>query len=53
MHLNKPNRNPNEIEPVYTKIDENDRTLIFESRFESGNLALASKVSDRYYQLVL
>ena len=53
MQLNKPNRNPYETEPVYCKQDPNDATLIFESRFESGNLAFASKVSDNFYQLVL
>lgn len=31
----------------------NDHTLIFESRFESGNLQLAHKVSDFEYNLIL
>ena len=31
----------------------NDRTLIFESRFESGNLLAAIKLSDTEYDLVL
>ena len=30
-----------------------DRTLIFESRFESGNLLAAIKVSDAEYDLIL
>ena len=30
-----------------------DKTLVFESRFESGNLAMAYKVSDNEYNLVL
>jgi predicted DNA-binding ribbon-helix-helix protein len=30
-----------------------DQTLIFESRFESGNLASALKVSDSDYHLLL
>ena len=30
---------------------ENDRTLVFESRFESGNLALASKVKLFYVKI--
>lgn len=29
--------------PYYTPNDENDKTLVFESRFESGNLAMAFK----------
>ena len=29
------------VKPFYKKIDEKDTTLIFESRFESGNLYLA------------
>jgi hypothetical protein len=32
--------------PQYTPVDEGDRTLVFESRFESGNLAIAEKVSE-------
>lgn len=39
--------------PCYTPADAQDRTLVFESRFESGNLALALKVSDSEYNLVL
>lgn len=30
-----------------------DRTLIFESRFECGNLLAAVKISDQEYDLVL
>jgi hypothetical protein len=30
-----------------------DKTLVFESRFESGNLLTAIKVSDEEYDLVL
>ena len=37
----------------YTPINQNDKTLVFESRFESGNLQLARKVSDNEYDLVL
>jgi cytosolic carboxypeptidase protein 2/3 len=33
--------------------DENDNTLIFESRFESGNLLAAIKVTDNEYDLIL
>ena len=39
--------------PYYTPVDQNDRTLVFESRFESGNLAMAFKSSDTEYNLVL
>jgi len=35
------------------KIDRNDKTLLFESRFESGNLYLAQKVSDHEYNLLM
>lgn len=37
----------------YTPLDETDKTLVFESRFESGNLSLAVKESDNEYNLVL
>ncbi|WP_367175755.1 M14-type cytosolic carboxypeptidase, partial [uncultured Agitococcus sp.] len=30
-----------------------DRTLVFESRFECGNLSLVSKVTDTEYNLLL
>ena len=30
-----------------------DKTLMFESRFESGNLYLAQKVSDQEYNLLM
>jgi len=40
-------------EPFYKLKDENDKTLIFESRFESGNLLAAIKISDNEYDLVL
>lgn len=35
------------------KKEANDRTLIFESRFESGNLAAALKIDDNDYHLAL
>lgn len=41
------------VEPFYKKADEQDKTLIFESRFESGNLAAALKVNDNDYHLLL
>lgn len=37
----------------YTPENEQDQTLIFESRFESGNLLAAIKVSDNEYDLIL
>ncbi len=39
--------------PYYTPVDENDTTLVFESRFEQGNLQLAVKRLDYVYDLVL
>jgi hypothetical protein len=38
---------------VYQLADSNDRTLLFESRFESGNLYVAQKVSDTEYNLLM
>lgn len=32
------------VQPYFTLQDENDKTLLFESRFESGNLMRAIKV---------
>ena len=43
---------PEPITDYYTPA-ENDKTLVFESRFESGNLSVAVKVSDNEYNLVL
>lgn len=37
----------------YTPTDEKDDTLVFESRFESGNLASAVQVGPYEYDLVL
>jgi hypothetical protein len=39
--------------PYYIPSREDDRTLVFESRFESGNLGLAIKLSDTDYMLLL
>ena len=41
------------IQPYYKLRDEHDDTLIFESRFESGNLLCAFKVEEDDYQLYL
>ena len=45
----------NDMPPMqfYTLENDNDLTLIFESRFESGNLLSAWKVSDNEYDLIL
>ena len=37
----------------YQLLDNNDKTLLFESRFESGNLYLAQKVTDNEYNLLM
>lgn len=34
-------------------VDPTDKTLLFESKFESGNLYLAQKVSDVEYNLLM
>lgn len=39
--------------PYYYPENENDNTIIFESRFESGNLLAAVKVSDNEYDMIL
>lgn len=39
--------------PYYTPKDTNDNTLVFESRFETGNLLAALKVNDNEYDLIL
>ena len=38
------NRYYESLKPYYKLNDSNDRTLVFESRFESGNLKRAVKV---------
>ena len=35
------------------QVDPEDKTLLFESRFESGNLYLAWKVTDNEYNLLM
>ena len=47
------NNSSNDIKPYYTLQGENDQTLLFESRFESGNLLCAFKIDDNNYQLYL
>lgn len=41
------------MQPYYKLENENDKTLLFESRFESGNLLAAIKLSDTEYDLIL
>ena len=50
--VEKPPSNKEEIKPYFDP-GENDPTLVFESRFECGNLWMAVKVSDNEYNLVL
>lgn len=39
--------------PYYVPETDEDQTLVFESRFESGNLNLAAKLNDGEYNLIL
>ena len=39
--------------PYYYPDGDNDLTLVFESRFESGNLLASMKVSDNEYDMFL
>ena len=39
--------------PYYVPTSISDTTLVFESRFESGNLLIAAKISDNEYKLLL
>lgn len=41
------------VDNFYKKKDLTDKTLIFESRFESGNLAAALKTAENDYHLLL
>lgn len=41
------------IADYYIPKNKLDQTLVFESRFESGNLNLAVKVNDSEYNLIL
>ena len=53
-NFNYLNKNPNEPPPYYNLKSPNDNTLIFESRFESGNLLCAFRGdNDNSYQLYL
>ena len=53
-NLLRPKTVYNELKPYYTLKNKNDNTLIFESRFESGNLLAAFRTEDENsYQLYL
>lgn len=41
------------VKPYYNLNSSNDSTLLFESRFESGNLLASFKISENNYQLVV
>lgn len=41
------------VVPYYTPKNAKDSTLVFESRFESGNLNMAVKVAGNEYNLIL
>ncbi len=41
------------LAPYYTPTSAADRTLVFESKFESGNLCMAIKISDYEYNLLM
>ena len=43
----------NKIPQYYTQINKEDCTLVFESRFESGNLGLAVRLSSQEYILLM
>lgn len=49
----KINRYYTKLRPYYTKENDDDNTLIFESRFESGNLRRVQKIGDYEYNLFL
>ena len=45
--------NENELIPFYTLKDKDDKTLVFESKFECGNLRLGIKKGEYEYDLYL
>lgn len=49
----KLNRYYTKLKPYYQKENDDDNTLIFESRFECGNLRRAVKLGDYEYNLIL
>ena len=51
--LNDTGKKIKNLKLYYTYKDENDQTLLFESRFESENLLCVFKIEEKNYQLVL
>lgn len=49
----KTNRYYSKLKTYYQKESDDDTTLIFESRFESGNLRRAVKIGENEYNLIL
>ena len=49
----KINRFYTKLKPYYVKQSKTDNTLVFESRFESGNLRRAVQVGEYEYDLIL
>jgi hypothetical protein len=49
----KINRYYQRLKPYYPPQSEDDETLVFESRFESGNLRRAVQVAEYEYDLIL
>ena len=49
----KINRYYSRLKPYYQKESESDTTLIFESRFETGNLRRALCIGENTYNLIL
>ena len=41
------------VKDYYKPTGPEDKTLVFESRFECGNLNMVNKVSDKDYELML
>jgi hypothetical protein len=46
------NQNCQSLLPYYNKLNSGDKTLIFESRFESGNLSMAVKVKISCFNII-
>jgi hypothetical protein len=47
------NKNKSKVKPFYVPEGDDDKTLVFESRFECGNLNMALKLNDNEYNLLL
>lgn len=53
LRMSRKIQQPTSDQSVYKLSGPSDRTLLFESKFESGNLYLAQKVSDSEYNLLM